>query len=118
MRIALVVQHATPLCPRAGSGPDSDDIGLSELTRRFANHGHQVTVYARSLGRDGPLGGRRVGRPPLTSPGSLPVFGRGTAPYAVALVLRERELKAFLPHPAPRADHLGPRDLLVRSAGP
>ena len=33
MKIALVAQHATPLRPRAGSGPDSDDIGLSELTR-------------------------------------------------------------------------------------
>jgi D-inositol-3-phosphate glycosyltransferase len=47
MRIALVAQHATPLRPRAGSGPDSDDIGLSQLTRRLASHGHQVTVYAQ-----------------------------------------------------------------------
>jgi D-inositol-3-phosphate glycosyltransferase len=46
MKIALVAQHATPLCPRAGAGPDSDDIGLSELTRGLAGHGHQVTVYA------------------------------------------------------------------------
>jgi D-inositol-3-phosphate glycosyltransferase len=47
MKIALVAQHATPLRPRAGSGPDSDDIGLSELTRELASHGHQVTVYAQ-----------------------------------------------------------------------
>jgi D-inositol-3-phosphate glycosyltransferase len=47
MKIALVAQHATPLRPRAGSGPDSDDIGLSELTRRLATHGHQVTVFAQ-----------------------------------------------------------------------
>jgi D-inositol-3-phosphate glycosyltransferase len=47
MKIALVAQHATPLHPRAGSGPDSDDIGLSELTRRLASHGHQVTVFAQ-----------------------------------------------------------------------
>ena len=47
MKIALVAQHATPLRPRAGSGPDSDDIGLAELTRRLAGHGHQVTVYAQ-----------------------------------------------------------------------
>jgi D-inositol-3-phosphate glycosyltransferase len=47
MKIALVAQHATPLRPRAGSGPDSDDIGLSELTRRLADHGHQVTIYAQ-----------------------------------------------------------------------
>jgi glycosyltransferase involved in cell wall biosynthesis len=46
MKIALVAQHATPLRPRAGGGPDSDDIGLSELTRGLAEHGHQVTVYA------------------------------------------------------------------------
>jgi glycosyltransferase involved in cell wall biosynthesis len=46
MKIALVAQHATLLRPRAGSGPDSDDIGLTELTRRLANHGHRVTVYA------------------------------------------------------------------------
>jgi len=47
MKIALVAQRATPLRPRAGSGPDSDDIGLSELTRRLADHGHQVTIYAQ-----------------------------------------------------------------------
>ena len=47
MKIALVAQHATPLHPRTGSGPDSDDIGLSELTRRLATHGHQVTVFAQ-----------------------------------------------------------------------
>jgi glycosyltransferase involved in cell wall biosynthesis len=54
MRIALVVQHATPLCPRAGSGPDSDDIGLSQLTRRLANYGHQVTIYAEKHQPDVP----------------------------------------------------------------
>src|SRR5580692_1200656 len=47
MKIALVAQHATPLRPRTGAGPDSDDIGLSELTRELASHGHQVTVYAQ-----------------------------------------------------------------------
>jgi D-inositol-3-phosphate glycosyltransferase len=46
MKIALVAQHATPLRPRAGVGPDSDGIGLSELTRGLATQGHQVTVYA------------------------------------------------------------------------
>jgi len=47
MKIALVAQHATPLHPRTGAGPDSDDIGLSELTRKLAAHGHQVTVFAQ-----------------------------------------------------------------------
>jgi D-inositol-3-phosphate glycosyltransferase len=47
MKIALVAQNATPLYPRAGSGPDLDDIGLSELTRKLAGQGHQVTVYAQ-----------------------------------------------------------------------
>jgi glycosyltransferase involved in cell wall biosynthesis len=47
MKIALVAQHATPLRPRTGAGPDSDDIGLSELTRELAAHGHQVTVFAQ-----------------------------------------------------------------------
>src|ERR1035441_7574370 len=47
MKIALVAQNATPLRPRTGSGPDNDDIGLSELTRKLAGHGHQVTVYAQ-----------------------------------------------------------------------
>jgi D-inositol-3-phosphate glycosyltransferase len=54
MRIALVAQHATPLRPRAGAGPDSDDIGLSELTRGLAAHGHQVTVYAEKSQSDLP----------------------------------------------------------------
>ena len=47
MKIALVAQNATPLHPRAGSGPDRDDIGLSELTRQLAGQGHQVTVYTQ-----------------------------------------------------------------------
>ena len=47
MKIALVAQNATPLHPRAGSGPDRDDIGLSELTRQLAGKGHQVTVYTQ-----------------------------------------------------------------------
>ena len=47
MKIALVAQNATPLHPRAGSGPDRDDIGLSELTRKLAGQGHQVTVYTQ-----------------------------------------------------------------------
>jgi glycosyltransferase involved in cell wall biosynthesis len=54
MKIALVAQHATLLRPRAGSGPDSDDIGLTELTRRLANHGHRVTVYAEKNQPDVP----------------------------------------------------------------
>src|SRR6516164_8819005 len=54
MKIALVAQHATPLRPRAGSGPDSDDIGLSDLTRRLADHGHQVTIYAQKQQPDAP----------------------------------------------------------------
>jgi len=47
MKIALVAQNATPLHPRSGSGPDRDDIGLGELTRKLAGHGHQVTVYTQ-----------------------------------------------------------------------
>jgi D-inositol-3-phosphate glycosyltransferase len=47
MKIALVAQNATPLHSRAGSGPDRDDVGLSELTRQLAGKGHQVTVYAQ-----------------------------------------------------------------------
>src|SRR5260370_15478996 len=54
MKIALVAQHATPLRPRTGAGPDSDDIGLSELTRELAAHGHQVTVFAQKYQPDLP----------------------------------------------------------------
>jgi glycosyltransferase involved in cell wall biosynthesis len=54
MKIAMVAQHATPLRPRAGSGPDSDDIGLGELTRMLARQGHQVTVYAQKQRSDAP----------------------------------------------------------------
>src|SRR5580692_6593470 len=54
MKIAMVAQHATPLRPRAGSGPDSDDIGLGELTRMLTRQGHQVTVYAEKHRSDVP----------------------------------------------------------------
>jgi D-inositol-3-phosphate glycosyltransferase len=54
MKIALVAQNATPLHPRAGSGPDRDDVGLSELTRKLAGQGHQVTVYAQKNQPDQP----------------------------------------------------------------
>ena len=54
MKIALVAQNATPLHPRAGSGPDRDDIGLSELTRKLAGQGHQVTVYTQKNAADLP----------------------------------------------------------------
>jgi len=54
MKIALVAQNATPLHPRAGSGPDRDDIGLSELTRKLAGQGHQVTLYAQKNAADLP----------------------------------------------------------------
>jgi len=54
MKIALVAQNATPLHPRAGSGPDRDDIGLSELTRKLAGQGHQVTLYAQKTLADLP----------------------------------------------------------------
>jgi D-inositol-3-phosphate glycosyltransferase len=54
MKIALVAQNATPLHPRTGAGPDHDDIGLGELTRQFADQGHQVTVYAQKPAPDAP----------------------------------------------------------------
>lgn len=54
MKIAVVAQNATPLRPRAGSGPDHDDIGLSELTRKLAGQGHQVTVYTQKNLPDAP----------------------------------------------------------------
>lgn len=54
MKIALVAQHAIPLRPRTGSGPDSDDIGLTQLSRMLAGHGHQVTVYAQKHAPDLP----------------------------------------------------------------
>ena len=54
MKIALVAQNATPLHPRSGSGPDRDDIGLSELTRKLAGQGHQVTLYAQKNAADLP----------------------------------------------------------------
>jgi len=54
MKIALVAQNATPLSPRTGSGPESDDIGLGELTRKLADHGHKVTIYAQKQQKDVP----------------------------------------------------------------
>jgi glycosyltransferase involved in cell wall biosynthesis len=54
MKIALVAQNATPLRPRTGPGPDSDDIGLSQLTSKLAGQGHQVTVYAQKRHADLP----------------------------------------------------------------
>jgi D-inositol-3-phosphate glycosyltransferase len=44
MKIALVAQNATPLNPRAGSGPESDDIGLGELSRKRADLSDGVRV--------------------------------------------------------------------------
>ena len=54
MKIALVAQRSTPLDPRAGAGPESDDIGLSELSRKLADHGHKVTIYAQKQQPDAP----------------------------------------------------------------
>src|SRR6516164_7164424 len=61
-------------------------------------------------GRDGPPGGGG-GRAPLTAALALPVLRSGTAPDAVGQVVGPRELKAFLPHPAPGTDRLGSGDL-------
>ena len=82
MKIALVAQNATPLRPRTGSGPDRDDIGLSELSRKLADQGHQVTVYAQKNQPDQPDqaeldGGVRVehinaGPVPKTTAGAEP----------------------------------------------
>ncbi len=47
MKIALVTQQATPLRPRAGPEPHSDDLGLRQFTRKLAGKGHQVTIYAQ-----------------------------------------------------------------------
>ncbi len=54
MKIVLVAQHATPLRPRAGLGPGSDDIGLSELAHKLADKGHQVIIYAQKQQLDTP----------------------------------------------------------------
>jgi D-inositol-3-phosphate glycosyltransferase len=54
MKIALVAQNATLLHPRTGPGPDTDDLGLSQLTRKLAQQGHRVTVYAQKNGANLP----------------------------------------------------------------
>jgi D-inositol-3-phosphate glycosyltransferase len=54
MKIALVAQNAMPLRPRTGPGPDSDDLGLTQLTSKLAGQGHQVTVYAQKCQPDLP----------------------------------------------------------------
>ena len=86
MKIAVVAQNATPLHPRVGSGPDRDDIGLSELTSKLAGQGHQVTVYAQKNQPGQPdqaelAGGVRVehiSAGPVADPGDEP--GDGTTP--------------------------------------
>jgi D-inositol-3-phosphate glycosyltransferase len=82
MKIALVAQNATPLRPRAGSGPDHDDIGLSELTRQLAGQGHQVTVYAQKNLADVPdqaelHAGVRVEHIDVGPPSQAPGTGAG-----------------------------------------
>ena len=47
MKIAVVAQHATPLHPRSGFSPRSDDDVLRELTTALARQGHRVTVYVQ-----------------------------------------------------------------------
>ncbi len=69
------------------------------------------------LGRDGSLMRGRGSRTPLAPPLSLPVLGGGAAPDAVHLVVGQRELQAFSPDPAARADDFGPHDLLLGWAG-
>jgi D-inositol-3-phosphate glycosyltransferase len=83
MKIALVAQNATPLRPQAGSGPDRDDIGLSELTRKVAGQGHQVTVYAQKNQPDLPdqaelhdgVRVEHIGAGPAGEPGELDDIG-------------------------------------------
>ena len=83
MKIALVAQNATPLRPQVGSGPDRDDIGLSELTRKVAGQGHQVTVYAQKNQPDLPdqaelhdgVRVKHIGAGPAGEPGELDDIG-------------------------------------------
>ncbi len=65
MRIALVAaRHMTPVCDD-GTGEAGEDIQLRELSRRLADEGHDVSVYAPSPGnsvtRSGPDGWQRSG---------------------------------------------------------
>jgi CheY-like chemotaxis protein len=66
-----------------------------------------------SGGDPAPGGG---GRAPLAATVPLPVFGGGTAPDAVDLIVAECELQALTAHGAPGADLLGPLDLSFRRA--
>ena len=61
-------------------------------------------------GRNRPFRRRGCGTPPAAAV-PLPVLGGGSSPYAVNLIVGERELQALLPHLAPGADHLGLGDL-------
>lgn len=65
---------------------------------------------ALRLGRNRPFR-RRGCRTPLAAPAPLPVLRGGSSPYAVNLIVGERELQALLPHLAPGADYLGLGDL-------
>ncbi len=65
---------------------------------------------ALRLGRNRPFR-RRGCRTPLAAPAPLPVLRGGSSPYAVNLIVGERELQALLPHLAPGADCLGLGDL-------
>lgn len=62
MRIALVAaRHVTPVCDD-GTGEAGEDIQLRELSRRLADEGHEVCVYALAPGNPVPrsgLGGSR-----------------------------------------------------------
>jgi len=65
MRIALVAaRHGTPVCDD-GTGEAGEDIQLRELSRRLADEGHEVSVYApapgNSVPEDGPGGSRQPG---------------------------------------------------------
>jgi glycosyltransferase involved in cell wall biosynthesis len=57
MRIALVAaRHGTPVCDD-GTGEAGEDIQLRELSRRLADEGHEVSVYALAPGNSMPENG-------------------------------------------------------------
>jgi glycosyltransferase involved in cell wall biosynthesis len=89
MRIALVAaRDVTPVCDD-GTGEAGEDIQLRELSRRLADEGHEVLVYAPAQGNPAPENGPGSSPQPGVRVEYIPTAIRPAAKGALSDVLSE-----------------------------